>query len=560
MFAKVLVANRGEIAVRIIRTCKELGVATVAVHSDVDSGSRWVAMADESVRLQGVASAETYLNLARVIDAARATGARAVHPGYGFLSERADAARGITEAGLVWVGPPADALEAVGDKLRARRLAEQAGVSVVPGTLEPVAAVGEVYAFGEAHGYPITVKAAGGGGGRGMRLARGPDEAEDALAGAAREAETYFGSPEVYLERYLESPKHVEVQILAPEPGHAVALGLRDCSLQRRHQKLIEETPPPLHADLAGPMGEAAVAVAKSCGYANAGTVEFLVDEDGRFYFLEVNARLQVEHTITEEVLGIDLVAAQLGIAAGEGPGFDAALLSPRGHAIECRINAEDPARRFLPRPGRITRYREPYGPRVRVDSGFAEGDEIPQAYDSLVAKLIVHRPTREEARAEMLRALEEFVIEGIPTTIPAHRLLIQLPEFIDGTYTTRTVESGVLDPLGGGPPASVAGPEPTLSVGQEVVHLWHPAIAHSVGRGGWGTRLAGGVVAPMHGTILELLVRAGDVVEAGDPVAILEAMKMSTHIVSQASGPVTAVSVARGDIVEAGQIVAVIG
>ncbi len=567
MFAKILIANRGEIAVRVARTCAELGVATVGVYSDVDARARHVAAAGEAVHLPGVAPAETYLNVAAIIEAARSREAEAIHPGYGFLSERADAAETVTAAGLVWIGPPPDALRAAGDKVRARRLARSAGVSVVPGTVDPVSGIEEVQAFGESHGYPIAIKAAGGGGGRGLKVARSAGEVGAAFESAVREAQAWFGSGEVYLERYLPGPKHVEVQVLATAPGRAVWLGARDCSLQRRHQKLVEETPPPLFAAMVPEMGEAAVRVADACGYVNAGTVEFLVDPDAPeatrdrapFYFLEMNARLQVEHTITEEVLGLDLVAAQLRIAAGEG--FDAGSLEPRGHAIECRINAENPARGFLPGPGRITRYREPAGPGIRVDSGFGEGDEVPSAYDSLVAKLVAWGATREESRRRMLRALDEFVIEGIPTTIPAHKLLLEDPAFVEGTYSTVTLEGGVLDPLRANA-APVAPPEPDVLVVEGApVRLWHPAIAGSIrsARSGRASAQPGRVVAPMHGTILAVLVSVGDVIESGDPVATLEAMKMETRVVAPAGGVVKEVLAGPGDVVEAGQAVAVI-
>ncbi len=559
MFAKVLIANRGEIGVRVARTCRDLGVASVAVYSDVDAGSRHVRAADEAVHLAGVTPAETYLNLDAILEAARTTGAEAVHPGYGFLSERAEAAEAVSAAGLVWIGPPPDASRATGDKVEARRLATSVGVSVVPGTLDPVRTAEEVQAFGATSGYPIVIKAAGGGGGRGLRVAASAGDVVEAFEAAAREAEAYFGYGAVYLERYLTRPKHLEAQILSPGPGEAMWLGVRDCSLQRRHQKLVEETPPARFLDVVPRIGEAAVAVANACGYVNAGTVEFLLDtDDGSFYFLEVNARLQVEHTITEEVLGIDLVAAQLRIAAGDPLGFSASELTPRGHAIECRINAEDPSRGFLPGPGRITTYREPGGPGVRVDSGFGEGDEVPGAYDSLIAKLIVHAETREEARRRMLRALDEFVIEGVPTTIPAHRLLLENAEFVDGSYTTRTAEGGALDALAPADPATDGSGEEqaVLMVEGVAVRLWHPAMAGSVSA---ATHHAGGgsgeVVAPMHGTLLKVLVAEGDTVQAGDPVAVLEAMKMETHVAATASGTITEVLASPGDVVEAAQV-----
>ncbi len=565
MFGKVLIANRGEIAVRVARTCRELGVATVAVFSDVDAFARHVAACDEAVHLPGVTPTETYLNLDGVIAAARSTGAEAVHPGYGFFSERADAAEAFQRAGLVWIGPPPSATRAVGDKVSARRLATQAGVPVVPGTLDPVEGAAEVWAFGDEHGWPVAIKASGGGGGRGLKVARTADEAEAALESAVREAEAYFGSSEVYLERYLERPKHVEIQVLSPRPGGALWLGARDCSMQRHHQKLVEETPPPLHTGVVPAMGAAAVAVADACGYVNAGTVEFLVDSDGSFYFLEVNARLQVEHTITEEVTGLDLVACQLRIASGEDLGLVQSEFEPggrhepRGHAIECRINAEDPSRDFAPGPGRITAYDEPAGPGVRVDSGFGAGDEVPGAYDSLVAKLIVHGSTREEARRRMLRALREFRVQGIPTTIPAHVTLLEHHAFVDGSYTTRTLESGALDALAPVEEADGDG-VPVLLVGGSPVLLWNPGMAASAPHataGAGGDRASGTVTSPMHGTILQVDVKPGDRVERGDQVAVLEAMKMETRVAALREGEITAVHVESGQVVESGQPIA---
>ena len=594
MFSKVLIANRGEIAVRIARTCHDLGIDVIAIHSDVDSSARHVAVADHAIHLPGISPVETYLNVGAIVGAAREAGAEAVHPGYGFLSERADVAKAVADAGMVWVGPPPEALEASGDKLQARKLAESAGVAPVPGTLEPVLGPEAALAFGEEHGYPIAIKAAGGGGGRGLKVAGSAEEVAAALESAAREAKAYFGFGDVYLERYLPRPKHIEVQIFASSDGKALWLGARDCSLQRRHQKLVEETPPPKFRDIAPAMGEAAVAVANACGYVNAGTVEFLVDEDGRFYFLEINARLQVEHTITEEVTGLDLVASQLRVAAGEDLGFTASDLAdegrfaPRGHAIECRINAEDPSRKFMPKPGRIERYREPAGPGVRVDSGFGEGDEVSPAYDSLIAKLIVWGPDREVARRRMLRALGEFEIEGIATTIPAHQVLLQHGEFLDGSYSTRTVEGGALDSLiaktvsrstDATGPAAVVETQSVARVTDPKHRLWHPAIASAItgapapvategGRPGKPTATeptrpvrtdGGAVVAPMHGTILKLLLSEGDRVEAGDPVAVLEAMKMETQLPAPRAGVVQEVRVQAGETVEAGGVVAVI-
>jgi acetyl-CoA/propionyl-CoA carboxylase biotin carboxyl carrier protein len=553
LFSKVLIANRGEIAVRVARTCRELGVETVAIYSDVDAEARHVTAADASIHLPGVVPAETYLNIEAIVEAARSTGAEAVHPGYGFLSERAEAAEAFAASGLVWIGPPIEALRAAGDKVLARRLAESTGVRVVPGTLDPVGGLHEVRAFAEEHGFPVAIKAAAGGGGRGLKIVGSPEEIEGAFDSAVREATAYFGSDQVYLERHLTRPKHVEIQILSPGPGKTAWLGARDCSMQRRNQKIIEETPPPGFQDLVPKMGESAVRVADECGYVNAGTVEFLIDTEtpgGTFYFLEINARLQVEHTITEEVWGIDLVAAQLRIAAGEPVELEG--LEPRGHAIECRINAENPARRFLPSPGTIVRYREPSGPGVRIDSGFGEGDEIPRAYDSLIAKLVAWGAEREEARRRMIQALADFEIEGIHTTIPAHRTLLEDAAFVEGTYTTGTVESTAFDSAPAAPGPVEAEPSP--------LRLWHPAIAGSISAAA-GTRGAAGetVVAPMHGTILRVVVSPGDTVNAGDHVAVLEAMKMETFLTAPVGGRVEEIAAAQGEVVEAGQVVAVL-
>jgi acetyl-CoA/propionyl-CoA carboxylase biotin carboxyl carrier protein len=557
MFSKILVANRGEIAVRIARTCRELGVRYVAVHSDVDAKARHVIVADQAVHLPGVAPTDTYLNVDAILDAARDTGAEAIHPGYGFLSENADFAEAVIDAGLVWIGPPPSATRAIGDKIRARNIAESAGVPIVPGTLEPVQNVDEIVAFGDEHGYPLAIKAAGGGGGRGLKVARDRDDAASAFESARREASAYFSNDEVFIERYLENPKHLEVQLLAPNADEALWLGVRDCSLQRRHQKLVEETPPPRFADRVADMGQAAVSLSKACGYVNAGTVELLVDTDGSFFFLEVNARLQVEHTVTEEVLGIDLVACQLRIASGEPLGFTQDDVEARGHAIECRINAEDPTRDFIPTPGTLESFVEPNGLGVRVDSGYATGDVIPDAYDSLLAKLVTWGKDRDEARTRMLRCLDEFEIEGVSSTIPAHKILLQLDEFVAGTHTTKTVESGVLDEL----EAAAAADEEAnvLLVGGRAVRLWSPAMAASASAAVSGGLGAGEIAAPMQGTILKVLVEPGQSVEPGDAIVILEAMKMETTLAATTSGVVNSISVAPGDTVPAGHVVAVV-
>lgn len=560
MFDKILIANRGEIAVRIARTCRELGVATVAVYSDADARARHVAACDESAPLPGTAPADTYLDGGAVLEAARGAGAEAVHPGYGFLAESASFAAAVAGAGLTWIGPPAEVIRAVGDKIEARRIADEAGVPVVPGLLEPVEGLDVLRAFGDEHGYPLVIKAAGGGGGRGLKLARSAEEVGEAFAAARRESEAYFGSREVYVERYLEAPKHLEVQILAATPDEALWLGMRDCSLQRRHQKLVEETPPPRFGERAEDMGAAAVAVGKACGYRGAGTVEMLVDASGAFFFLEVNARLQVEHTVTEATHGLDLVACQLAIAAGEPLGFTQGDLNPRGHAIECRINAEDPARVFAPAPGVISRYEEPGGIGVRVDSGYGEGDTVPDAYDSLLAKVITWGDDREAARARMLRALEEMTVEGVPTTIPLHRALLAGEEFVTGAHTTRTVEdSGVLEWLA----ASVAEEEATttgvLMVGGRPVKLWNPAMAGSAAAAIQGGLMAKELVAPMQGTVLSVAVTEGQEVAAGDTVVVVEAMKMETTVAALGPGRVTSVSVSPGESVSSGQVLAVV-
>ena len=559
MFSKILIANRGEIAVRIARTCRERGVASVAVHSDVDARARHVRVSDEAVHLPGVAPTDTYLNVESVLEAAKSTGAEAIHPGYGFLSENADFADAVVDAGLVWVGPPGAAIRAVGDKVSARQIAAAANVPLVPGTLEPIEDPELIKEFGAAHGYPVAIKASGGGGGRGLRVARSEEEVVEAFETARRESEAYFSSRDVYVERYLEAPKHLEVQLLAPSPTEALWLGVRDCSLQRRHQKLVEETPPPRFAERMPEMGAAAVALSTACGYVNAGTVEMLVDSDGSFYFLEVNSRLQVEHTVTEEVLGLDLVACQLQIASGEPLGFnqDDITTNMRGHSIECRINAEDPRRNFLPAPGTITRYSEPNGLGVRLDSGYEGGDTVPEAYDSLVAKLITWGNDREEARTRMLRALDELVLEGIETSIPAHQVLLEERSFVEGTHTTRTIEGdGVLEGLAA--TENVEQATNVLLVQGRTVKLWNPAMAASasaaVQSGG-----SGDLIAPMQGTILKVLAKQGDTVEAGEAVVVLEAMKMETTIAAPSAGTISELPVNVGDSVGAGQVVAVI-
>ncbi|MGH2675890.1 MAG: acetyl/propionyl/methylcrotonyl-CoA carboxylase subunit alpha [Actinomycetota bacterium] len=562
---KILIANRGEIAVRIIRTCRELGIPAVAVYSDADRDALHVEMADDAHRIGPPAPAESYLNIAAILAAARTSGATMVHPGYGFLAENPDFARACADAGLTFIGPSPEAMERMGDKAAARRAAEQVGVPVVPGISEPVtpASAKEV---ASRIGLPLAVKAAHGGGGRGMHLVRRAEELEDAVERSAREAQAYFGRPEVYLERYITRAHHVEAQILADARGNLSFLGERDCTLQRRYQKLVEESPSPIvDADLRTRIGEAALAVAKAAGYVNAGTVEFLVEDDGSFYFLEVNARLQVEHPVTELVTGLDLVRLQIGVALGEK-----ADLSPdlRGHAIECRLNAEDPAGGFLPGPGLVRRLRLPAGPFVRVDAGVVEGKVIPGDYDSLFAKLLTWGPDREAARVRMLRALEELEVDGVPTTAPFYRWVLQTLTFREGSHDTRWVERA-LDagefPAGetaAAPSGDAEAPPATVVVevsGRRVpARVWGDALptrpAPPAAAQHHHGHTHGTVAAPMQGTILAILVEEGQEIEAGDVVCVLEAMKMENHIAATQDGTVSQVSVKAGDVVQTGQ------
>jgi acetyl-CoA/propionyl-CoA carboxylase, biotin carboxylase, biotin carboxyl carrier protein len=549
MFERLLIANRGEIALRIARTCRELGVAPLGVYSNLDHRSRHVAAMQEAVALEGAA----YLDRDALVAAAKELEAEAVHPGYGFLSENASFAEAVEAAGLIFVGPPPQALRTAGDKLGARRVAEAAGVPTVPGSSEPCPTPEAAAELAARVGLPVAVKAAGGGGGRGLKVAREPEEVPAAWHAARRESEAYFSSSEVYIEHFLEAPKHLEVQVLAPSPGEAVSLGVRDCSLQRRHQKLVEETPPAILRHLEPDMGAAATAFTRACGYVGAGTVEMLVDPSSEsFYFLEMNARLQVEHTVTEEVFGLDLVACQLLIAAGEWPADSAERMESRGHAIECRINAEDPGAGFAPAPGLITAYREPSGLGVRVDSGYGAGDEIPGAYDSLIAKLVVWGADRNQALRRMHRALDDFLIEGVPTTLPAHKALLSDASFISGVHTTATVPEvvGRLEPAA--PPESAA--QGVVTVGGRQARLWHPAMAAASWAAASGDGAA--VVAPMQAVVLEVLVSEGELVAEGAALVKLEAMKMETVVVAPREATVTRVAVAAGETVPAGGVV----
>jgi acetyl-CoA/propionyl-CoA carboxylase biotin carboxyl carrier protein len=594
--AKVLIANRGEIAVRVMRTCRELGIPTVAVYSDVDRDALHVRHADEAYSLGGHTAAESYLNTAAILDAISQSGATAVHPGYGFFSENADFARAVSEAGVIWIGPPPKAIELMGDKVTSRRTATAAEVAGVPGTLDPVTEAEEVQAFAEEHGYPVAIKAAYGGGGRGLRVVRDAASVPEAMESAQREAKAYFGRDEIYVERYLERPRHVEVQIFCDAHGNGVYLGERDCSVQRRHQKLIEESPAPgLTEETRRAMGEAALKVAFACGYVNAGTVEFLY-QDGEFYFLEMNTRLQVEHCVTELVTGIDLVEEQLRVAAGGELSFTQDSIERRGHAIECRINAEDPANGFRPSPGLITKFNRPDGFGVRVDAGYDAGLEVSQYYDNLTAKLITWGNDREIARRRMLRALGEFEIEGVRTTIPAQAALLAEPAFIEAKHSTKWLEEEV-DPAlltaAAGSAATATAPaagsdgEPLVArtVPVEVngrrfeVKVWlpespaipagggsagakggRPGRARSAAGGAGGAAGSGEVVAPMQGTIVKTLVSVGDEVALGQGVVVLEAMKMENHITAEKAGTVSEVRVSTGDTVGTGDVLVVIG
>jgi acetyl-CoA/propionyl-CoA carboxylase biotin carboxyl carrier protein len=584
---KILIANRGEIAVRVIRACREMGIGTVAVYSNLDRDALHVRMADEAYALGGESAADSYLNTTAILDAIEKSGADGVHPGYGFFSENTDFARAITDRGVTFIGPPPEAIEVMGDKISSRIAAEAAGVAGVPGRSEPLTSPDEVVSFGEEFGWPVAIKAAYGGGGRGMKVVASASEAAEAMESAAREAQAYFGRPEIYVERYLEWPRHVEMQVLGDTHGNTLWLGERDCSAQRRHQKLIEESPAPDFPDkVRQAMGKAAVKVSEACGYYNAGTVEFLY-ADGDFFFLEMNTRLQVEHPVTELVTGLDLVAWQIRIASGEAIDFSQKDVQRNGHAIEVRINAEDPSGgRFSPSPGTITRFHAPSGPGVRLDAGYEALDTVSQYYDNLVAKLIVWAPDREAARRRMLRALSETQISGVATTIPADVAILEHPDFAAAKHSTKWVEevldlSGltvdVADPAG---PSVAPGEDEIPTVQRDVtaevdgrrfsVKLWvpdlgtasaprGPARAKRAAASATGGTGSGDVAVPMQGTIVKVLVAVGDAVEVGQTICLLEAMKMENAVAAEKAGVIKEVRVAAGDSVGAGDIVAVI-
>jgi acetyl-CoA/propionyl-CoA carboxylase biotin carboxyl carrier protein len=586
MFSKVLIANRGEIAVRIIRALEELGIASVAVYSELDRDAVHVARADEAYLLGAAAPSESYLNVERILAVARESGAQAIHPGYGFLAENAPFVARCDEEGIVFIGPPAAAIEAMGSKTRARELMAAAGVPIVPGTTAPVATVGAARRIIAAEiGYPVAVKAAGGGGGKGFRVAKVAAELADAFEGAAREGEKFFGDATVYLERYLPDPRHVEVQVLADAHGNVVHLGERDCSIQRRHQKLIEESPaPPWIVDdaLREQIGRAATEAARAVDYRGAGTIEGLL-ADGQYYFLEMNTRVQVEHCVTEMTSGVDIVKTGIRVAAGEPLPFTQEQVSLRGHAIECRINAEDAALRFLPTPGRIATYREPSGPGVRVDSGVVAGSEISPNYDPMIAKLIVWDSDRTAATQRMLRALAEFEITGLTTLIPFHRRLLATEQWKRGETCRDLLEDGAWLQSTAAEVASVdtddAEPAVTLDYTVEVsgrrfdvrvsgppgggrgAAAERPARARSkrTTRAGSGPAAGDELKSPMQGTVLKIAVETGAQVAQGALVAVIEAMKMENEITAHKAGTVAALPISVGSSVASGDTLAVI-
>jgi acetyl-CoA/propionyl-CoA carboxylase biotin carboxyl carrier protein len=581
-FTKVLVANRGEIAIRVFRTLRELGIGCVAVYSEADRGALHVAYADEAFLVGPGPASESYLRQDRLVDAALRSGAEAVHPGYGFLAENAAFARACQEAGLVWIGPPPESIELMGSKTRAREAMRAAGVPIIPGTTDPVASADELVALGEQLGYPLLVKAAAGGGGKGMKVVAGADEAARAFESARREGEAYFSDPTVYVERYIADPRHVEVQVLADSHGNVIYLGERDCTIQRRHQKLVEETPSPaVDPELRERIGAIAVDAARAAGYRSAGTIEGLLTRDGEYFFMEMNTRIQVEHTVTELVTGVDLVREQVRIAAGEPLWLRQEDVRLSGHAIECRINAEDPSTGFLPSPGRITGYRPPSGPGVRVDSGVEAGSEIVALYDPMVAKLIVHDVDREHARRRMLRALSEFEVDGVKTLVGFHRALLEHPCFVAAETCRGVVESQELAER-----AEQLSHETTVVATSDgaaatrerrtVVELDGRRFAVTTlvpeppyaqlarrrrerGRRGAAGGAADAIVSPMQGTVLAVEVADGDIVEAGQVICVIEAMKMENEVRAHRAGTVSDLSVEPGAAIASAQVICVV-
>ncbi len=584
MFEKVLVANRGEIAIRVFRTLRELGIGAVGVYSEGDRAALHVEYADEAFLLGPTPAAESYLAADRILDVAQRAGAQAVHPGYGFLAENAAFAYAVEDAGLVWIGPPPAAIELMGNKTAARNAMQEAGVPIIPGTTDPVGSVEELLALGDELGFPLLIKAAAGGGGKGMEEVYDPAEVEQAFERAQRQGQSYFANPDVYVEKLIVDPRHVEVQVLADSHGNVVHLGERDCTIQRRHQKLIEETPSPAVDDeLRQRIGAIGVEAARACGYRSAGTVEGLLTRDGDYFFMEMNTRIQVEHTVTEMVTGLDLVREQILVALGEPLSVGQEEIELRGHAIECRINAEDAARGFLPTPAAVTGYREPAGPGVRVDSGVAAGYEVSGAYDPMVAKLIVHGVDREHARQRMLRALDEFWIEGPTTLIGFHKALLSHPCFVAGETCHGVVESeelaaraaelgGASNSLSPGTTAPVRTTERVRTVEVDgrrfEVRLSEPepewrALARRrqerAQHGGAGAGGSDAVVSPMQGTVLSVAVSDGDEVEPGRVICVVEAMKMENEVHAHRAGTVRSLSVEVGRPITTGQVICTI-
>jgi acetyl-CoA/propionyl-CoA carboxylase, biotin carboxylase, biotin carboxyl carrier protein len=585
MFAKVLVANRGEIAVRVIRALDELGIASVAVYSEADRDAQHVKRAGEAFLLGPGPATESYLNVDKLLEAIERSGAEAVHPCYGFLAENAAFARRLEEAGIAFIGPPAGAIEAMGSKTRARELMQGAGVPIVPGTTDPVETVERAAEIAEEIGYPVAVKAAGGGGGKGFRVALDADKLADAFEGAAREGEKFFSDATVYLERYLPDPRHVEVQILADAHGSVVHLGERDCSIQRRHQKLIEESPAPLVDDeLRARIGKIAVEAARAVDYRGAGTIEGLLSEDGEYFFLEMNTRVQVEHCVTEAVTGVDIVREQVLIAAGEPLSFGQDDIRWHGHAIECRINAEDAAKNFAPAPGTVTHYREPSGPGVRVDSGVLSGSEITPLYDPMVAKLIVWDADREKATRRMARALREFEIEGVKTLIPFHKAIMASEQWARGETCRDLIEDRAWLKQLAFPKLPKADEEPELVARDYVVEVSgkrfevtvhgeamaqaaapangaaRPAPRRERSKSGGGGGGGGDTLSsPLQGNVFKVLVEQGADVEEGALICIIEAMKMENEITAHKAGKVAELPIKEGTAVTAGDTLAVI-
>ncbi|MEE6259616.1 acetyl/propionyl/methylcrotonyl-CoA carboxylase subunit alpha [Plantactinospora sonchi] len=584
---KVLIANRGEIAVRVVRACRDAGLASVAVYADSDRDALHVTLADEAYALGGETAAETYLRMEKLLDVAARSGADAVHPGYGFLSENADFAAAVIDAGLTWIGPSPQAIRDLGDKVTARHIAQRAGAPLVPGTPDPVGGPDEVLAFAVDHGLPVAIKAAFGGGGRGLKVARTMDEIPALFESATREAVAAFGRGECFVERYLDRPRHVEAQVLADQHGNVIVVGTRDCSLQRRHQKLVEEAPAPFLTDeQRARIHASAKAICREAGYHGAGTVEYLVGLDGTISFLEVNTRLQVEHPVTEETAGIDLVREQFRIAAGEKLRFDSDPI-PRGHSIEFRINGEDPGRGFLPAPGTITALRLSSGPGVRVDTGVAAGDVVGGNFDSLLAKVIITGETRTEALERARRALDEMVVDGMATALPFHRLVVRDPAFTDAPFRvhTRWIETefdNVVPAFTAPAPAAeptparetvvveVAGKRLEVSLPAGYGSGTAPSVAPAAGarrpaRRAGGSGAAGGgaggdaLTSPMQGTIVKIAVADGDTVAEGDLVVVLEAMKMEQPLHAHRAGVVSGLTAEVGAVLTAGATICVI-